>query len=197
MDVEIIKQDDFYMFNLRHSPINNKVNFIKNKTLNIRSKRLYASGEVKFNKGIPSYIQDYIYKQGLNLNEVAYLSYIRIIKLSLHTRRNNIRSTFTSLLNENVNESKNSRNRFYNRQSKEYILTKGYGKKLITYIEKYLIENGIKHIILVPKSKPLVPYYINLGYNLITLDIPLKNNNNYRGNNYLPENIIMYKNLSA
>jgi hypothetical protein len=196
MDVEIIKQDDFYMFNLRHSPINNKVNFIKNKTLNIRSKRLYASGEVKFNKGIPSYIQDYIYKQGLNLNEVAYLSYIRIIKLSLHTRRNNIRSTFTSLLNENVNESKNSRNRFYNRQSKEYILTKGYGKKLITYIEKYLIENGIKHIILVPESKPLVTYYTNLGYNLITLDIPL-NNNNYGGKKYLPKNIIMYKNLSV
>jgi hypothetical protein len=194
MNVEIIKDDDFYMFNLYQSPIHNKVNFIKNKALNIRSRRLYASGEVKFNKSIPDYIQDYILKQGLNLNEVAYLSYIRIIRLSLHTRRNNIRSTFTSLLNKNVNQSKNSKNRFYNRRAEEYILSKGYGKKLITYIEKYLLENGIKHIVLVPESKPLVPYYTNLGYNLITLDISL-NNNNYRGNNYLPENIIMYKNL--
>jgi hypothetical protein len=196
MNVEITKNNDFYIFNLYRSPISNKVNFIKNKTLNIRSKRLYASGEVKFNKKIPDYIQEYVLNQGLILNEVAYLSYIRIIKLSLHTRRNNTRSTFTTLTNENVNESKNSRNRFYNRHSKEYILSKGYGKKLIMYIEKYLVENGIKHIILVPESKPLVPYYTNLGYNLITLDIPL-NNNNYGGKNHLPKNIIMYKNLSA
>ena len=196
MNAEITKNNDFYIFNLHRSPISNKVNFIKNKTLNIRSKRLYASGEVKFNKRIPSYIQEYVLNQGISLNEVAYLSYIRIIKLSLHTRRNNIRSTFTSITNENVNESNNSRNRFYNRLSNEYILSKGYGKKLIMYIEKYLLENGIKHIILVPKSKSLVPYYMNLGYNLITLDIPF-NNNKYRGNNYLPENIIMYKNLSV
>jgi GNAT superfamily N-acetyltransferase len=55
------------------------------------------------------------------------------------------------------------------------VLSKGYGKQLISYIEQYLKSNGKKYIVLSPLSKRLIKYYTDNGY--VTEIIPNKDIN--------------------
>lgn len=64
-------------------------------------------------------------------------------------------------------------------------------------VERLLKEEGIKYILLKPSVNALLSYYSQLGYLTDTMD---KNNNqkentNNMNNMYVPENIIMYKEI--
>jgi hypothetical protein len=194
------EKENALSFVLMRSPNNNHINFLKNKTMNTRTKRKYATAEVFLNTKIPKDIRDFIIKKGMNIQEVAYLAYVEITKRSIYTRRSNIGSTFTSLNNNYINTSKNSRLPYYSRQNGEYVLSKGYGKQLISYVEQYLRANGYNYIVLQPSVTALIKYYEKLHYTQNTMNVPeqKENNGNNRNNmnkNRMNENVVMYKRL--
>ena len=49
-------ENNILRFTLWHSPSNNNINFIKNKSKNIRTKRIYATASVLFGDSIESEI---------------------------------------------------------------------------------------------------------------------------------------------
>jgi hypothetical protein len=111
--------------------------------------------------------------------------------------------TLARKLNPNIKTEKSKK--YYNKYSSthttpKYILSKGYGKQLLRYVEQYLKDIGIEYIVLTPMSKPLIDYYTKLGYSVKIIpnnSVDKLNNNEMQRtpNSYVSENIIMYKKL--
>jgi len=168
-DIRIINiAPNFIMFELWKSPKDN-VNFIKNKQFNTVTPRKYVIAEVYINDKIDKSIRDYMYTTyHVNPSNIAYISYIAIMKIPLRTRRNTnntkyIKTNFTMINKKNtVNTYK--RTQYYNKQNNQYIMSKGYGKILLTYIETYMRKNDIQYIILMPSYAKLIAYYTKHGY---------------------------------
>lgn len=83
---------------------------------------------------------------------------------------------------------------------KHYTVSKGYGKILLEYIEKYLKNKKFNYIVLVPSKKALIKYYENLGYKIKYIPnnaINKENNNNQLIYNKeaVSQFMIMYKEL--
>jgi predicted acetyltransferase len=66
---------------------------------------------------------------------------------------------------------------YYNKQNNQYILSKGYGKVLLTHIETYMRNNGIIYTILMPMNHKLIPYYTKHGYTECIINTPFNDDN--------------------
>lgn len=198
MQYEIkIKQEtpNYIFFSIWSSPKINEINFIKGNK-NKSTLREYATAEIYLNNKIDKHIIEYFKEKGTD--KIAYLSYIRIIK----KKHNNF---FTVLNNSNTIKTI-KRNKYRNKQKNNtikgnrYILSKGYGKILLQYIEHFLKEKGIQYLVLIPSVKPLIEYYTNAGYTIeyIPNNSIDKENNNYilkYNNQAVSQYMIMYKKL--
>jgi hypothetical protein len=203
MNVDIttnIISNSYIKFTLWRSPINNNIIFIKNKTLNVISKRKYATAEIYLNNKIPESIQYFFVKHNIDISKVAYISYIETIKTRINTCKNESSSkSFTLLNKKNINKTyKNTK--YYNKRNKYYILSKGYGKILINNIEKILKDKGIKYISLIPSKHSLIKYYTNLNYKLNKLNDIIINDINEQNamrynTEYISPNVFMYKQI--
>lgn len=190
--------NNYIEFTLWCSPVNNNINFIKNKSINITSKRKYATAEVYLNDKIPESIIAFFVKQGIDITTVAHISYIRIIKTRRNTRKNESKHTFTVLNRRNINKTYKNKT-YYNSRENIYILSKGYGKVLLNNIEKILKDKGIQYISLIPANQSLIQYYEKLKYKRNTLDDIILNKTNdntmYKNTEYIEPNTFMYKEL--
>ncbi len=162
----IINNIKFYLY---RSPSNN-IKFIKNKSLNMNTKRLYVDAKVLINTKIKNNdIIDYFKDKHIDLSEIAYLSFIKNNVKYLYSRKNNERKLFTFIAYSNINNnlvnttSKNI-NKYKNNRLNGIVFSKGYGKKLLLYIENYLKGKGYKYLFLLPISKILADFYLKLGY---------------------------------
>jgi hypothetical protein len=200
--VDVRKDTPSYItFSLFSSPHRNNIDFITNNK-NKTTQRKYAVAEIYLGHKIDQYIKDYFVGINIDISKLAYLSYIKIIKIKYNITQYNTLHAFTTLNAKNTNKTK-KRNKYYNKQNKytdTYILSKGYGMILLNYIEQYLKNIGIEYIILVPSKKVLIDYYIKAGYmiELIPNKLVNVNNNEYQRRynyNYVSPFLIMYKKL--
>lgn len=195
----IVSENSLYniTFSIISSPYINKLSFIKDNK-NIKTKREYTRAEIKIKESNETkYIFDH-YKD----YKIAYLSYIEIIKKKYNITNKNTFKTYTVLHKNNTIKTK-KRNKYHNKQYntvKHYTVSKGYGKILLEYIEKYLKNKKFNYIILVPSKKSLIKYYENLGYKIKYIPnnaINKENNNNQLIYNKeaVSQFMIMYKEL--
>lgn len=200
MNITVEKSEDSQKYILRSSPNQNTIRFIKNKTLNTRKKRVYAVAEIALNRKIPEHILEYMREKGIKEEEAAYIEYIETKKTPLRTRHHYSPNTFTTLYNENnvINESNHTRMKYYNVRNQTYILTKGYGRKLLQQIEISLKKEGLRYLLLIPSRKWLLKYYTGLGYKIDTTGVVNHvNENNHKNEERVPANLVMYKDLES
>jgi hypothetical protein len=192
-----IETSNYIKFSIWSSPQNNNINFIKlNK--NKITKRVYADAEILFGNRITrdyKYIENFFNKKGIISSKLVILSNIRIIKTQYNTRTN---KSYTMLNKRNTIKT-NKREKYFNKISYKYILSKGYGKILLEYIEQYLKSKGYEYLVLIPSSKSIIGYYLKSKYiqNITNLEV----NENYNkyiqhiNNEYVSPNVIMYKKI--
>jgi hypothetical protein len=186
------KSSDYIKFSIWSSPNSNNINFIKDDK-NKSTLREYATADVYLDNKIDIDILNYFKEKGLKNRNIAYLSYIEIKKIRY--RNNKTYKTFT-IINKHNTIKTSKRNLYYNKRNNEYIISKGYGKILLKYIELYLKEKGILYLALIPSSKKLIKYYENIGYILDIKSININENNIMeKYSNYISPNIFMYKKL--
>jgi hypothetical protein len=92
----------------------------------------------------------------------------------LYSRKNYERKLFTFISYNNINNnliniSSPNINKYKNNRIEGIVLTKGYGKKLLLYIEQYLKTKGIKCLILLPSDEKLINYYLKLQYKITAI----------------------------
>lgn len=202
MNVSIANHNNSRIYTVRSSPNQNNIRFIKNKTLNTRTKRTYVTAEVVFNDKIPSTVLEHMKKNGIKKEEAAYLHYIEIKKVHLTTKRGTFPNTFTVVTSNKINKTTNNHTRYYSTHNNMYTLTKGYGRRLIEYIEESLRREGIQYLFLTPSKTALLSYYTGLNYivdKMNTRNTRKKENdqneNNQKNASYVSDNIIMFKDL--
>lgn len=159
--------------------------------------REYVSAELYLNNKIDKHIIDYFKEKGTE--KIAYLSYIRIIKKP-HNKLFTVLNNSNTIKTMKRNKYKNKKGNNNTIKGHRYILSKGYGKILLQYIEQFLREKGIEYLILIPSVKQLIEYYTKAGYIIEyipnnTID---KENNNYilkHNSQAVSQYMIMYKKL--
>lgn len=198
MNIRVDNSDkDRIIFKLYRSPANNNIT-AKNNRLNLKYKRLYITATILLNNRIESNIKKFIKDNRIALNTAAYVSYIEHSKVQFNPNRSYtyknsvfINNIYTDAMNITYNK------KFYNTYNRGILFTKGYGAKLLKYIEEYLKKSGYKIIFLIPSNARLISYYNKHGYVQNTVNINTENNNinSIKYSDYVPPNLIMYKKL--
>jgi hypothetical protein len=199
MNITVEEGPNYRRYVVRSSPNNNQIQFIKNKTLNTRTKRIYATAELNFRKAIPSSILDYMKTKGMKEEETAYLSYIGITKTPLRTRHRSSPNSVTVLyqMNNTINKKNRTSKAYYSKSNKMYTLSKGYGRRLLTEIEKRLKEEGIRYLVLLPSSNVLESYYAALQYESDHMEMENNPIEEEKSEKRMIRTLIMYKDLST
>jgi hypothetical protein len=187
---------------LYRSPINN-INFIKNNEINIKTKREYAKADVLLKDDINNIILEYFISKDIDASKIAFLSYIKIIKINYNKKDNRTFKTFTIVNRRNTIKT-NKLQKYYSKRNSfnipRHVITKGFGKVLLEYIEQDLKNKGFEYIILVPSVKSLIKYYKSLGYKpqIIPNNKISKENEEYQmkyNKEYVTQSLIMYKKI--
>lgn len=199
MNIRVDNSDkDHIIFKLYRSPANNNIT-AKNNRLNLKSKRLYVTATILLNNRIDANIKKYITDNKLNINKTAHLSYIEIKKEVYNSHKNYTRKNITFISKYDIPLTGVTYNKkFYSKKNKGLIIPKGYGVKLLMYIEEYLKNRGYTILILNPMRRPLINYYEKHGYIQDTININIDNDEKEQiiyNKDYVLSNIIMYKHI--
>jgi hypothetical protein len=174
---------DSITYSIYSSPRLNNARLLRN-NINVNSLRLYAKATIYNglytlnNYAYYSHIFDYIrHKYKIDVLNVAFLYYIetyknKLINMSTNNKKYTYINSNQTVRNKtrklvkynNIVQCNNTRKKFKHSMYNGIVLSKGYGKKILDYIERDLVSRDYKIIILIPIDIHIITYYRQNGY---------------------------------